>query len=292
MDKQKRTIIQFCSALLQNANLTGFAGGTLYRGPVKQFCVPGLNCYSCPGALGACPLGSLQAFLSGRPVVFPFYVLGIVLFFGTLLGRAVCGFLCPFGLIQELLFKIPIPRKKAPTLPGDRWLRKLKYAVLLVFVIALPLALENIPAFCKWLCPVGALEGSIPLTLLSGSDVVFSKGWLYFWKLALLTLVLLASAAVFRPFCRYLCPLGAFYGCMNRVSIYRASIDVSRCTGCGSCAAVCPMQTNPLGQANGAECIRCGACEKTCPSGALHFTFHLPLLPESACKDTQPPNHF
>lgn len=170
----------------------------------------------------------------------PFYVLGVMLFFGTLLGRAVCGFLCPFGLIQELLFKLPFPRKKVRVMPKDRWLRKLKY-VLLVLTIALALLLENTPTFCKWLCPVGALEGAIPLTLLASGDVVFSKGWLYFWKLLLLALLLLASATIFRPFCRYLCPLGAFYGCMNHVSIYRANVDVSRCTGCGCCAAVCPM---------------------------------------------------
>ena len=265
---------------MQNANLRGFMTGTLYRGPGKQFCVPGLNCYSCPGALGACPLGALQAFLSGRPVVFPFYVLGILLFFGTLLGRAVCGFLCPFGLIQELLYKLPFPRKKLRTLRADRWLRKLKFAVLFLFVIALPLLLENIPAFCKWLCPVGALEGAVPLTLLAGGNVVFSKGRLYFWKLSLLAVILLASAAIYRPFCRYLCPLGAFYGFMNRVSIYRADISASRCTGCGSCAAVCPMQVDPPRQVNSAECIHCGACEKVCPSKALHFSFHLPPMPD------------
>lgn len=207
-----------------------------------------------------------------------------MLFFGTLLGRAVCGFLCPFGLIQELLFKLPFPRKKVRVMPKDRWLRKLKY-VLLVLTIALALLLENTPTFCKWLCPVGALEGAIPLTLLASGDVVFSKGWLYFWKLLLLALLLLASAAIFRPFCRYLCPLGAFYGCMNHVSIYRANVDVSRCTGCGCCAAVCPMQVSPLQQGNGTECIRCGACETACPSGALQFAFRLPPLPEAARED-------
>lgn len=103
----KRTLIQILTAFLYNGNLPGFLNGRIWQGPSKSICVPGLNCYSCPGALGACPLGALQSSLSGVLLRFPFYVLGLMLLFGLLFGRTVCGWLCPFGFIQELLYKIP-----------------------------------------------------------------------------------------------------------------------------------------------------------------------------------------
>ena len=89
---------RFCTTPMSAA----FLKGTIYQGNSKKFCAPGLNCYSCPGAVAACPLGALQASLNSFPTALPLYMLGILLLFGALLGRAVCAFLCPFGLIQEL----------------------------------------------------------------------------------------------------------------------------------------------------------------------------------------------
>ena len=158
----RRRIVQVLAAVLYNANIGGFFKGAIYRGNSKKFCVPGLNCYSCPGAIASCPLGALQASLNNFKTAVPLYLLGILLLFGALLGRAVCAFLCPFGLIQELLYKIPTKKLKK-----SAWTRRLtviKYIVLVVMVIALPLYFLIVngvvtPAFCKWLCPVGTLEG-------------------------------------------------------------------------------------------------------------------------------------
>ena len=157
-----RKVIQVLSALIYNANLPGFFKKTIYMGPTKKVCVPGLNCYSCPGAMGACPLGSLQAAFGNFPTALPLYVVGFLLLFGALLGRAVCAFLCPFGLIQELLYKIPTPKLKKSV--WTRRLSLLKYGVLAVMVIGLPLyfLMKNgvvTPAFCKWLCPAGNARG-------------------------------------------------------------------------------------------------------------------------------------
>ena len=113
-----RTVVQLCWMALTNGYAAGFAKGTIYKGELKRVCVPGLNCYSCPGALGSCPIGSLQAVLGDRNHWFSFYVVGFLLFFGAVLGRFVCGWLCPFGLVQDLLHKIPFP-KKLKRLPGD-----------------------------------------------------------------------------------------------------------------------------------------------------------------------------
>jgi hypothetical protein len=111
----KRKLIQGLSMLLCNADILQFKTGSLSKSPLKNTCVPGLNCYSCPGAIAACPLGALQNALAEGRV--PFFVTGLLVLFGVLLGRGVCGFLCPFGLIQELLYKIPGPkvRKNALT---------------------------------------------------------------------------------------------------------------------------------------------------------------------------------
>lgn len=273
MGKRLRGWVQFAALLIQNANVKGFLTGKISRGAGKNICVPGLNCYSCPGALAACPIGSLQSFLAARPVKLPYYVMGFLLFFGALLGRAVCGFLCPFGFIQELLHKIPLPRKKLGRFRGDRVLRCLKYAVLAVLVIGLPLVLDWTPAFCKYLCPAGTLEGGIPLVLLNLGGVRFEIGTLFLWKLAVLLLILAACLFIYRPFCKYLCPLGAIYGLMNRASLYRMRPQPEKCTACGACARLCPMQVDPAKSPNSTECIRCGRCVSACPTGALHLGF-------------------
>lgn len=273
MDRRERGWIQFAATLVQNANFKGFLSGRIYRGAGKQLCVPGLNCYSCPGALGGCPIGSLQSFLASRPIRFPYYVMGFLLFFGALLGRAVCGFLCPFGFVQELLHRIPFPKKKIQTFRLDKPMRRLKYLVLLVFVLLIPLLNEGVPAFCKYLCPAGTLEGGVTLVLLQGRKLNFSLGWLFGWKMLVLILIAAASLAVFRPFCKYLCPLGAIYGLLNRVSVLQLQRDSFRCIGCGACSNACPMQADPLRNPCSAECIRCGSCVSACPEQALALGF-------------------
>ena len=269
MDSKKRTIIQAVAAALQNANIKGFFSGEIYAGAGKNICVPGLNCYSCPGALGACPLGSLQNAVSAWKFRFPCYVLGLMVFFGAAFGRLICGFLCPFGFFQDLLFKVPFPRKLR-TFRGDRQLRYLKYAVLLVMVLILPFSVKFTPFFCKYVCPSGTLSGM----MLSAADSRLREllGWIFTWKAVVLTAVVLASIVMARPFCKYICPLGAFYALFNRVSAVRIRVDGAKCTDCGVCAKVCDMGVAPSSSPDHAECIRCGKCVGSCPHGALCFT--------------------
>ena len=267
MDNKHRFGIQAAATLLQNANFKGFFQGGLYSGPVKQVCVPGLNCYSCPGAVGACPIGSLQSFLDARTFRFPYYVVGLLIFFGALLGRAVCGFLCPFGWIQELIGLIPVKKRNRFRLdPSLRWV---KYGVLAVLVIGLPLGLKLVPYFCKYLCPSGTLAG----WMLAARDSILRSqlGALFTWKSAVLIAVITTSLFIWRPFCKYLCPLGAIYGLFNRVSLVRMELDRDRCVGCGACAEVCRMCVDPSREPNSAECIRCGDCVRTCPMQALQL---------------------
>ncbi len=271
-DEWKRHGAQALWAFLTNSYLSGFAQGKIYKGKLKNLCVPGLNCYSCPGALGACPIGALQAVIGSWNFKFAFYAAGFLMFTGALYGRFVCGWLCPFGFVQDLLHKIPFP-KKIRVFRGERLLRKLKYVIFAVFVLLLPLFLVDIigqgqPYFCKLICPAGTLEGGIPLVLLNQS-MRSALGWLYAWKMALLAMTVFLSVVIYRPFCKYICPLGAVYSVFNPVSVFRYRVDKTACIGCGICADVCRMQVDPAKNANHPECIRCGACKKACPVGAI-----------------------
>ncbi|MBR1470649.1 MAG: 4Fe-4S binding protein [Lachnospiraceae bacterium] len=275
MGKKLRKAVQAAWGILCNGYVKGFLPGeTIYQGPLKHFCVPGMNCYSCPGALGACPIGAMQAVFSGRRRKIAFSVVGFLAAVGLLAGRFVCGWLCLFGLVQELLYKIPVPKLRVPK-TADRILRFLKYGMLMLFVFALPFFFRTEyglgePFFCKYICPVGTLEGGVPLVLLNaGMRQVL--GGLFRWKFLLLILCVLASVFIHRPFCKYVCPLGAFYGLFQKVSLLRLHYDEHACIHCGKCAAGCKMQVDPCSSPNSAECIRCGECVQACPAKALMF---------------------
>ena len=265
--QSRRTLIQAVAALVQNAYIPGFLNGVIFQGKTKLLCVPGLNCYSCPGALGACPIGSLQASLGQHR--FPAYVLGTLVLFGVALGRLVCAFLCPFGLVQDLLHKVPLPKAKMPK-RLDKPLRYLKYVVL-ILLVALAFLLEE-PAFCKYLCPAGLLEAGLPLTALNPAYAAL-RGPLFYMKLAILVFILVLAMLIYRPFCKYLCPLGAFYGLFNGVGFYRMRVEETKCVRCGKCLNACPMDVDVTAQPNSAECIRCGKCLDACPTQAITSRF-------------------
>ena len=243
MDKKPKSSgrwkIQAAAALATNPFLLHFFSGKLYRGRLKSICVPRLNCYSCPAAAGSCPIGSLQAVIGAPKYQVSYYILGILLFFGVLLGRAVCGFLCPFGWFQELLHKIPTKKFTTRRL---HWLTYLKYGILVLFVIVLPMTVVNEvgladPFFCKYICPAGILEGGIPLALANES-IRASLGALFTWKSCVLLGIVLLAVFFYRPFCKWICPLGAFYGLFHKVSLYRLSVDGEKCTACGVCSVL------------------------------------------------------
>ncbi len=282
--------LQFMAAALFNGYALGFQKGRIFTGKTKALCVPVLNCYSCPGALGACPIGSLQAALGTQGRRFPFYILGTLMLFGVLLGRGVCGLLCPFGLVQDLLHKIPLPKWRVPKKidQGGRWV---KYLVLLGMVLVLPalatgVAGAAIPYFCKYLCPAGTLEGGVPL-LISNPSLRQAMGGLFTWKLLVLVLILAASVGIHRPFCKYLCPLGAFYSLFNRLSLYRMNLDKGKCVGCKACESSCPMGVSVTKNINSTECIRCGKCNAQCPAGAITSGFLPEKQQENNRQETQ-----
>ena len=304
-----RLILQSIWFILTNSFMVGWFKGTIYQGKLKYMCVPGMNCYSCPGAWGACPIGALQAVLdevdykkaythpSGTFVkpplyYFAFYVIGLLMILGAICGRLVCGILCPFGWIQDLLYKIPVkklrvsrdPEKlKLYRNPGaaraalwlDRFFRYFKYAFLIIMVICLPLLVKADPWFCKYICPSGMLLGGIPLMSMNES-LASAAGELTALKLSILGFMVVLSIFLYRPFCRYICPLGAIYSLFNPISLYKYGIVDSRCNrekGCSACRNACPMGIDPVKTPNSMECIRCGTCNATCPQKAIHAGF-------------------
>ena len=240
--------------------------GTLYQGPLKVLCSPGLNCYSCPAATTFCPIGSLQQLLLGLRLTLQSgqlfigtYVVGCMGLLGTLFGRMICGWACPFGLFQEVLHRIPSRKYAIPKV-----LRWGKYVCLILFVIVLPLTVLDSfslgkPWFCKYICPAGTLEAGIPMLLLV-PDLRAVPGFLYLQKLTLLLAFILWSIVSSRPFCRTVCPLGAFYGLFNGISLIRLKFNRDNCTKCGACHQVCPVGLRFNETPKSAECIRCLKC--------------------------------
>jgi len=285
--KRLRLKVQLLFTIVTNGYLYGFLNGKIYRGGLKYACVPGLNCYSCPGAVASCPIGALQALLNQRGFQVPFAVLGFFFLFGSLLGRFVCGWLCPFGLVQDLLHKIPVFKKKK-RLPFHSVLKYGKYAVLILLVCFGSMFLfggyAKVPAFCKFLCPSGTLFGAIPL--LGANDALRGQaGGLFLWKLGILLIILLLSVKIYRPFCQYLCPLGAIYGWFNRFSLVQIHWEWERCVSCGACEKACPVGLSLHEISRSAECIRCGKCAAACPRKCLHFSGrpeHNPTGPQTS----------
>ena len=268
--------IQAAATLLTNIHIPNLLKGKIYQGNVKTMCVPGLNCYSCPAATGACPIGAFQAVVGSSKFKFTYYITGFFILLGVLLGRFICGFLCPFGWFQDLLHKIPGKKLSTAKL---KLLRYLKYVILVVFVILLPAFVTNSlgmgdPFFCKYICPQGVLEGAIPLAL-ANSGIRAALGHLFTFKFTILALFIILSILFYRPFCKWICPLGAIYSLFNKVSFLKIQVDHEKCVGCQKCSRVCKMDVNVVDTPNHPECIRCGECMKACPTDAIcyHYGF-------------------
>jgi len=249
----------------------------IYQGPLKVVCSPGLNCYSCPASTTYCPLGSLQQLLAGVRMALAngqffvgFFVVGAMGAIGSFVGRMACGWACPFGLIQELLHKIPSPK-------FGIWphLRYLKYAFLAFMVVLLPLfAVDEwglgVTWFCKYVCPAGTLEAGVPMLILQ-PGLRANLGLLFVNKLIILVLFTGWAVVASRPFCRTACPLGAFYALFSSIKLVKLRLDPQKCVHCAACHAVCPMGVRFDESPDDMECISCLACSRVCKFKAINL---------------------
>lgn len=262
-----RKLLQLTFTFITNGYILFPWTKNIYQGPLKTICSPGLNCYSCPASTTYCPLGAIQQLLLGvrfsietGSYYFGSYVVGSIGIIAALTGRFTCGWLCPFGLLQELLYKIPSWRK----FQVPQALRYIKYFMLVFFIILFPLILTDQwgmgkPWFCKFICPAGTLEAGIPLLLLQ-PDLRATLGYLFYNKLFWMFLFLILSIFSMRPFCKTTCPLGAFYGLFNKISLFQLHLNKQHCTDCGVCLQVCPMDIQFNKNVNSSECIHCMRC--------------------------------
>lgn len=240
-------------------SVTSVIWNSLFFPWLKVLPCPGLNCYACPLAVFACPIGTLQHFVIIREI--PFYTIGILGLIGSFIGRMSCGWLCPSGFIQEILYKIKIPKLHISNKLG--WLR---YAILIILVVIIPfITLE--PWFSK-LCPIGTIQAGIPWIIIR-ADLRELVSWLFGLKILILLFFIIWAIITTRPFCRFICPLGAIYSIFNRISAFQFKIDKELCSNCDICNKVCPMEIDVLGGSQQSQCIRCMECIKACPKNAI-----------------------
>jgi len=214
----------------------------------------------------------MQFFLAGVKQNISLFVTGFLLTTGAVFGRFICGYVCPVGLLQDLIYKIKTPKLKLRL----RFLRYLKYVVLALFVGLLPLLIRHDLSglgetwFCKYICPSGMIFGAIPL-LAADEYLRNSAGTLFIWKASLTAFILMVSVPVYRFFCRVLCPLGAIYAILNPIAVLKMRCDKEKCTSCNKCSDVCNIVLDPVTKPNAPECVRCGDCIKACESKALSY---------------------
>jgi ferredoxin-type protein NapH len=244
--------------ILTNSYVQVIASKIPYDGALKGMCVPFLNCHACPFAVFSCPIGMLQHFMAIHR--FPYFLVGFFITIGLVVGRAACGWLCPFGLIQDWMYQIKIRKFGIP-----KFLNYAKYVILLVLVIIIPyLTYEH--WFSK-LCPFGALIAGIPWVAWNPVDPDFGSrvieadmiGALYYLKMAILAFFLVWFVVAQRPFCRVACPMGAIWALFNRISLLRFKVE-KECPDCGRCLKICPMELDVMNEVDSENCIKCMDC--------------------------------
>ena len=237
---------------------------------LHSVCGPVFHCHSCPLAAFACPVGVVANFAALH--LFPFIALGIIVIVGIFLGSIVCGWLCPFGMLQDLFRRIPAPKFNLP-----KWAGAFRYVVLVGAVLAVPYFFgTGHPLFVCNFCPVAGLEASVP-NMVSQAAAGQGVIWPNLLKLSIIILLLIAVFFVNRPWCRLLCPLGAFFGLFNKISAFFLGFDPDKCTNCNQCRNICEYGIDPVARPNDSRCIRCFECTK-CGPGALTVNSILDIL--------------
>jgi polyferredoxin len=223
---------------------------------------------SYPSVHAICPLGGLEnlwTWFAGQGNLQKLFSGTMTLFFLTFIfaiifGRSFCGNICPFGSLFEFFGKL-FPRKFTIPKKIDKILRYLKYVVLIVITF---MAWKTATLWISPYDPYAAFAH-----LWKGSEV-FEE---YLVGFIILVVVLVLSLFYDRFFCKYLCPAGALYGILSKISPLK--VKRNPCINCGKCTKVCPMniEVDKVHTVTSAECIACGKCITTCPDAKKYIGF-------------------
>jgi ferredoxin len=225
-----------------------------------------------PSIHAICPFGGLeslyQVFTAGT-FISKIFSGTLILFFITvaiaiLFRRSFCGLICPFGAIQEFFAKVGrLIFKKQLKMPAkiDRPLRYLKYIILVITAV---FAWKTAGL---WMAPYD--PWSVYGHLSEGFKTIWAESAV---GVVLLIVTIIGSMVYDRFFCKYLCPMGALYGVIGKISPFKIVRDESACISCGMCSKVCPVNIDvqTLQEIKSAECLNCQICVLDCPKkGAL-----------------------
>ncbi|MHA1596488.1 MAG: 4Fe-4S binding protein [Candidatus Asgardarchaeia archaeon] len=230
---------------------------------------------------------------------FPFLEVGIILLLGAIFGRAFCGWVCPFGFIQDLLSYIPV--KKVNLSKSTNWvvvklrdtLPRVKYYILYItlffcswiFVSTLmgtekPLV-EALGVFSEapWavISPVVTLETFLPNFIMNHNleemaSLIYSLDVFFWLRVSFLVAIIILSVYVPRAYCRWVCPMGALMSYFNKYSLVRVKKNPLKCKNCRLCERHCPTEvkiSKEKGEISSGECILCLKCITTCEEGGL-----------------------
>jgi ferredoxin-type protein NapH len=301
-----RFIVQLGSLLLLNGLLLAqlYPNLKLQRYPLPLPILLSINASS-NTAYGS--LDVIQVALA-NPVM-PWVALASVFVIGALIGRSLCGWVCPMGFIQDMVTftKGTLDQVNVRTHESGK---RVKYIVLgfgLAVSISLAISLwmgtgedyrRSLSIFADGLliplAPEGILFSTIPRalfyikmnvapTFLAKLSVNQMGEWIrsipyMIWAELLILLVFFYGAyRVPRFWCRYLCPVGAKMAPFQKYSFLGLRRDPVKCSKCPHCEAACPMQIRilslPWEKFNDPECILCMECADSCPNSSLSYKF-------------------
>lgn len=224
---------------------------------------------------------------------FPFLEIAIIMLTAAIVGRGFCGWVCPFGFLQDILYRIPTPKYK-PSYNTNKELAQMKYiflgfALLLSTWVGIAKWMGNASGLIRalgvfsrapWavLDPATTLEAFIPWMFKNNvfaeiEDITDIFSWnMFFWiRMGFLVFVLILSIVIQRGYCRYICPMGALMALFSKYSLITMKINPVRYENIKECENLCPMGVRfpKGGSIRSPECINCGVCASKCPNKAI-----------------------
>ncbi len=217
-------------------------------------------------------------------------ILGVLLLLTLLFGRVYCSFICPLGILQDIVFRIR--RWLAPKrfLKFSRPVPWVRYGVLALLAACCVTGLAGLSL--NWLDPY-SIFGRIMYVLAwpvaiwsnnllaadsSSADLVqmdyFPAAFpLLLASAGMLGLVAVMSAWKGRLYCNTVCPVGTLLGLLSRISLFRLGFDPASCKKCGKCVKSCKAQCLNLKEykIDSSRCVACYDCVRSCSEGGIRY---------------------